>query len=300
MILNLFKKNKNISFIVGTGRSGTTILAKTLNANSKICIPPELQILFEYSNNGKRLYDVFKAGDTKYWNAEDFIKHVENISPNDFKKFFDYESFFRSYKYPVKNISKLIQDLYLAIAKAYDKNIFLEQTPWYGQRLDIIKELFPEAKIIHMVRDGRDVALSFARTPWWHNDPLQNLDRWAFESKKISEDLKKYFKPTQYLEIRYEDFVAEPEKKLNDICRLLDVKFEKARLNPNNLISYEEYSKGYDRTKDIYSKEFNQWKENKNVALFSGNVYGWKKNQDIFENISQSSRDALIYFGYES
>ncbi len=63
MILNLFKKNKNISFIVGTGRSGTTILAKTLNANSKICIPPELQILFEYSNNGKRLYDVFKAGE---------------------------------------------------------------------------------------------------------------------------------------------------------------------------------------------------------------------------------------------
>lgn len=300
MIINLFKKKKNISFIVGTGRSGTTILAKILNANSKICIPPELQILFEYSNNGKRLYDTFKVGNTKDWQAEDFIKNIEKISPNDFKKFFDYEPFFSAYRYPVKNISILIQDLYLAIAKAYNKTIFLEQTPWYGQRLDVIKELFPDAKIIHMVRDGRDVALSFARTPWWHNDPLQNLDRWTFESKKISDDLKKYFKPKEYLEIRYEDFIIEPERKLDEICILLDVKFEQDMLNSNNLISYEEYAKGYSEGKDIYSKEFNHWKDNQKVALFSGNVYGWKKNQDIFQNISLSNKDALNYYGYES
>jgi hypothetical protein len=47
----------NNAFIIGTGRCGTTYLAQILNAHSKICVPPEMQCVFEYDTNGSRFYE---------------------------------------------------------------------------------------------------------------------------------------------------------------------------------------------------------------------------------------------------
>ena len=66
-----------MNFIIGTGRCGTTMLAKILNAHSRICVPHELQLIFGYSGNGPRLYECFASGETLSWQAHDFIKFID-------------------------------------------------------------------------------------------------------------------------------------------------------------------------------------------------------------------------------
>ncbi len=289
----------NIAFIIGTGRCGTTMLAKILNAHSKICVPHELQLIFGYSGNGPRLYELFAAGENLHWGAQDFIQKIGELCPHKFEKYFDYESFFRHQKYPIENLGRLLTDLYRAIVADQGKEILIEQTPWYGQRLDIMKELFPYAKFIHMIRDGRDVSLSFSRTPWWHDSPLDNLDRWQHEVSKISQDAASLLDKQHYLEVKYEDFVLDPEKTISLIIDFLGVQSEKGMLLPENLIDYAAFRK-FDGGA-ISSNAFNNWNAKRERAVFSDNVLGWKKtNPETFVNMSPQVRAAMNKFGYEA
>jgi Sulfotransferase family len=95
---------------------------------------------------------------------------------------------------------------YSEIATAKGKRVCIEQTPWYGLGIDILDQLYPDARYIHMVRDGRDVAISFARTPWWTKDIGANLARWAVESDLIRTSCSVLLPPERVLVVRYEGF----------------------------------------------------------------------------------------------
>lgn len=288
-----------LAFIVGTGRCGTTMLAQILNAHSRICVPHELQLIFGYSGNGPRLYEYFSKGEASTWGASDFIKVVASLCPHKFEEFFDYHTFFNTRDYPEKNLSLLLSDLYTATAKSKSKDIFLEQTPWYGQRLDIMNELFPEAKFIHIIRDGRDVALSFARTPWWHDSPSENIARWQYEVSKIADEAKEILGDHRYLEVRYEDFVLDPETHTSRVLGFLGLSFEPAMFFPENLIDYSVYRK-IDMSGHM-SREFNTWNAQRGNAVFSDNVFGWKRTSHaLFHDLSESTRSTLARFGYDA
>lgn len=288
-----------VNFIVGTGRSGTTMLAQILNAHSRISVPHELQLVFGYSSNGPRLYEYFSTAEVRAWQASDFIKVVSNLCPHQFDKYFDYKAFFNARKYPEKDLGVLLSDLYFAIARSKGKDFFLEQTPWYGQRLDIMNGLFPEAKFIHMVRDGRDVALSFARTPWWNDSPIENLERWQCEVSRIADDATRLLGKSRYLEVRYEDFVRDPKTLVSRILDFLGLSFEREMLLPENLIDYSVYRKT--NMTGHMSTEFNKWNEQKDKAVFADNVFGWKRSApELFDDISSRTRTTLSRFGYEA
>lgn len=292
------KRTNNLAFIIGTGRSGTTVLSQILNAHSKICVPHELQIIFGYSGNGPRLHELFLAGENLRWQAKDLIQIVEELCPYKFEKFFDYASFFRHQKYPIESLGHLLIDLYNAVVESRGKEIFLEQTPWYGQRLDIMKELFPNAKFIHMIRDGRDVALSFSRTPWWHKSPIDNLDRWQREIDKISQDATLLLDKQQYLEVKYEDLVLDPDKIVPFIVDFIGVKFEKKILLPENLLDYAMFRKVDGGS--FTSNSFKNWNAKREKVVFSESVYNWKNNNfETFVNISDQVRMTMKKFGYE-
>src|SRR5580658_5156661 len=121
------------AFIIGTGRCGTTMLAQMLNSHSKICVPFELQLLFEYSKNGARLHEVFKDNKNENFGAKDFIDLIESRTPHRFHEYFDYRRFFETQRYPIRSLNELANRLFSEIAESKHKTIFIEQTPWYGQ-----------------------------------------------------------------------------------------------------------------------------------------------------------------------
>lgn len=262
-------------------------------------MPHELQLVFAYSGNGPRLYEYFCSCEAWSWQAAEFNQIVGNLCPHQFDKFFDYKSFFNARKYPEMNLGELLTELYTAIARSRGKDIFVEQTPWYGQRLDIMIDLFPEAKFIHMIRDGRDVALSFARTPWWHDSPVENLNRWQYEVNKIAQDASRLLGDGQYVEVRYEDFVIDPVVHVTRVLDFLGVAFETEMLLPENLVDYSAYQKP--NMSEHTSSEFNKWCAKKENAVFSDNVFGWKRSApESFSDIADQTRATLKRFGYEA
>jgi len=289
----------DFAFIIGTGRSGTTLLAQMLNSHSRICVPDELQILFEVSGNGRRLYEVFSAGNNEDYLAADYIELVKNACPHKLDMYYDYRTFFERQDYPARSMEDLVCALYADIAATQNKDIFIEQTPWYGQRIEVLNELFPDAKYIHVIRDGRDVAISFSRSPWWHDDVYENLGRWDEEINKIIIDSKQYLNKGQMLEIRYEDIISDPELTLGEVCRHLGVDFDPNILDPDRYVDYSRYSK-FDTRDSNPSDAFKNWNKKKVDPVFKGSRFAWKNNEEFdFSNLSNKLSQTLLSLGYE-
>lgn len=290
-------KKCDLFFIIGTGRSGTTLLAQVMNAHSRVCVPHELQIVFEYSDNGARLAEIFDYWKNLKFRAHDYIELIEERCPYNFQDYYDYRAFFNRLHYPILSLRWLLRTLYADIACSQGKTIFAEQTPWYGQNIGLLNRLFPRAKFVHVLRDGRDVAISYARTPWWHKDVHLNLERWEREVNKIELDGARLL-GRRMLTLRYEDFVSSPEQLANAVCVFLGIPFEKTMLDLKHHIDYRRLAK-YDGT-GISSSAYEQWQNEKTAAFFSSSVYAWKSNDEVrFDGISQAVVQTLKRFGYE-
>ena len=108
-----------------------------------------------------------------------------------------------------------------------------DKTPDYVRRMKKIERTLPEARFIHLIRDGRDAGLS-------HNarigrrgvrEPLPATDlarRWAKRIEKAREDAADL---RGYLELRYEDLVADPEPALRRVCELIELDYDPRMLD---------------------------------------------------------------------
>ncbi len=290
-------------FIIGTGRCGTTLLAQMLNAHPRICVPHELQILFEeQTGNGPRLWEAFERGDHLRWTARDFATAIRRWCPYRLHRWFPTTRFLRRQAYPITDPGRLVTDLYAAIARRAGKDVFLEQTPWYGQRLDIVERLVPEARYVHMVRDGRDVAVSFARTPWWHRDIGRNLVRWHDEVRGIERTAAELGLGGRLLTVRYEDVVREPEQALRRVCGFLDVPFAPAMLDPRRFVRYERHYRGGRSWFDNLSSDaFRRWRRAGGSPTFASSVGAWRRCTDFDFSATPPETAALLReLGYES
>jgi hypothetical protein len=92
--------------------------------------------------------------------------------------------------------------------------------------------LFPNARFIHMVRDGRDCAYSFHRR--WRRSPELTITRWKLLLRAAREQGKTL--AGSYLEVRYEDLTSSPEFWMRKICTFIDLPFE-----PTVLLSSRPY-----------------------------------------------------------
>jgi hypothetical protein len=177
------------------------------------------------------------------------------------------------------------------------KEIFIEQTPWHGIYLDTLKSLFPNMKVVHIIRDGRDVALSYARTPWWSKDVMANLERWEQEVNIAHSFCKE--NPESCIELRYEDLVMHPEATLTKILRFLSLNFEEQLLDPDKLFDYLPLFKG--DSLSVQSEQFLKWGQEKRNVFFPESIYGWRKKQDIdFSVLPEMVTKTLKRFGYDA
>jgi Sulfotransferase family len=104
--------------------------------------------------------------------------------------------------------------------------IWGDKSPSYIDDLPLLKQLYPAAKVLHIVRDVRDYCLSTHQA--WGKDMLRAAQRWADgvrQARKDGADLG-----PDYLELRYEDLLERTEAELRRVCAFLGVEFEPAML----------------------------------------------------------------------
>ena len=203
-------------FVVGVGRSGTTLLRLMLDAHPELAIPAETHFvpdLLEREGECRmagELVDAIVAART--W--DDF-----GLDPDEL----------RAAAADAHGAAGVLRAFYGLCAKREGKPRWGDKTPGYVKRMKPIGAALEEARFIHLIRDGRDVALSRRKRGMGAEKPIGDVaDLW----KRRIEHARKQAKRLRgrYLELRYEDLVAEPERALRGICDLIELDFDPAML----------------------------------------------------------------------
>jgi hypothetical protein len=198
-------------FIVGSARSGTTWLRIILNAHSQVAVPPESRFvvsLWDGSDAVEVGALLQRLASHKRFQAWDLaITDVERVLPEN------------------ATYTQVMSAAYVAYARARDKSRWGDKTPRYVEHIELLARLFPDAQFVHQIRDGRDVALSYADVPFGPKSVAAAADLWA---KRVRAGIVagRALGPKLYMETRYEAFVADPEKHTKELCEFLDVSYE--------------------------------------------------------------------------
>lgn len=197
-------------FIVGVPRSGTTLLRLMLDAHPDLAIPPETNFIHHAAEACKRASDPRRSfletvtshnrwGDLRI-EGDLLAQRVHAIEPFD--------------------LGEAMRTLYRLYAEKFGKPRWGDKTPHYVRRMTLVHEVLPEAYFIHVIRDGRDVALS-VKDLWFGADSVEEAARrWRGAIERARRHSSKL---PHYLEIRYEDLVSDTESTLRKISDFVDL-----------------------------------------------------------------------------
>jgi hypothetical protein len=122
-----------------------------------------------------------------------------------------------------------IRAVYSLYAARAGKPRYGDKTPGYVRHLPVLADLFPEARFVYIIRDGRDVALSLLDVEWGPTTLEKAARRWR---KYVEAGLAagQTLGPGRYLEVRYEELVAHPEATLRRLCSFVGLSYDVAML----------------------------------------------------------------------
>jgi hypothetical protein len=118
---------------------------------------------------------------------------------------------------------------YSVYAGRFGKHRYGDKTPSYSANLPQLAALLPEARFIHLIRDGRDVTVS-VRALWFR--PGDSVEACAEDwANRVARTRALGALVPSYLEVHYESLVQSPEETLRVICRFLELEFDSQMLN---------------------------------------------------------------------
>lgn len=211
--------------LLGVRRSGTTLLRIMLDRNPELAIPDESYFVPQLARRHRGRVD-----------PDRFVEDLRRTRrlPELGVRVDDVAARLR----PGMSAGEAIGAIFATIAAASGKQRWGDKTPLYMQHLDLLARLWPEAQYVHLIRDGRDAALSFLAMPagvmtagWGHpRDAAGFACLWRTEVE-AARALGARAGPGRYLELRYEDLVVEPESALRRICAFAGLPFDAAMLD---------------------------------------------------------------------
>jgi hypothetical protein len=125
-------------------------------------------------------------------------------------------------------------------ARKRDKPRVGNKTAPFVRRIRVLHDAWPEARFVHLIRDGRDVCLSalswpsaersVGRYPTWREDPVSTVAFWWERKVRAGRESGCALEPRLYREVRYEALVSEPARECVALCSFLGVPFDEAML----------------------------------------------------------------------
>jgi len=242
----------DMTFVIGPGRSGTTLLYKLL------CMHPEVAYISSIENHlpwlsasltGRVRVNSY-AHKLRYWflkggNAYVVKRHLlQKLIPVPVEG----ERLYRYHGLPAQPerdqefgifAGAALRRVFAQLRKVARKTVFISKRTANNRRLPMLDAAFPTASFINLQRDGRDVAASLSAVGWWDNHPLWwepnhrtpkqaaalGEDKlrlcarnWVAEAEAIENGFET-IEPTRVLALQYEDLLAEPLKEMR---RVLD------------------------------------------------------------------------------
>jgi Sulfotransferase family len=220
-------------FVVGCPRSGTTLLRRILNAHADIAIPRrEQHWVTRYFKKKKRLTPegLITPQLIEKLSVRDCLTDI-GITRDDLVQISK-----TSIEYP-----KFVQGIYELYRTRHGKKFVGDKTP--GNVLDILllKQFWPWAKFVHIIRDGRDIYLSTAEWeklehlkslyPIWSDAPVLTAAAWWKWHIDAGKEAKAVLDSSEYYEIKYEDLVSNSETEMRKLCEFLELPYNESMLH---------------------------------------------------------------------
>ena len=221
-------------FIVGCPRSGTTLLRHIVSAHPEITITPEahwIPLIFEERKS------LTPEGMITPALVDQLLEHPKFALfrlPEEQVRVLGGNGHSQSYA----SFLARIFDLY---GEKQGKALVGNKTPDSARRMHTLHALWPKARFVHLIRDGRNVALSLMN--WsrvaqkrpgtfstWKEDPVSTAAMWWELNVRRGREGAKTLDPNLYYEIRYESLIATPEQECRALCAFLGLHFHDAML----------------------------------------------------------------------
>lgn len=225
-------------FVLGNPRSGTSLLRIMLNCNQALVVPPECGFIFWW-------YKKYEKWFYSKSNVELFLK--------DFSESKKIETWHLDYG----ALSEFIDDnkpvdyaglcaciyIFYGIKSGKEVKTWGDKNNYYVLHTAEIVQLFPKAKIIHLIRDGRDVACSYKEIETLNTHskykPVLSSDLSAIANEWVDNNLTISALGTtqEYFSIKYENLILQTEETLTKLCDFLSVPFD------TNMLRYFDINK---------------------------------------------------------
>ncbi len=208
-------------FIVGVPRSGTTLLRTLLDSHPNIACGPESPWIAGSYGDLTSFKDLYASLTT---DERGPVKNLTGVDAADV----------------ARALGRAVSGVFEAYARARGKGRWVEKTPSHILDLDFLHAMFPEARYLHIVRDGRDVACSTfnGREQWkmlvdqggaieiTRNNALERWARWELRLARARAELG-----LRVLRLRYEDLVVRPEQELAEVLDFIGERFDPCMLD---------------------------------------------------------------------
>jgi hypothetical protein len=213
-------------FVVGCPRSGTTLLSLMLHAHPRLAIPPETRFLVSTWRDRRRFGDLSTVQQRRAL-ARACTRPRSRISTLEL----DPKQTRKAILAAPPTIGSAFGTVFRLYAEQHGAARWGDKRPAYFTEVDVLLRLFPDAQVVHVVRDPRANVASLKRMPWWPYGSVGSMATWA-QAEWCSRRNASRLPADVFHVVRYESLVAAPETVLRELCRFLGEDFDPAMLAP--------------------------------------------------------------------
>jgi hypothetical protein len=205
-------------FLVGSGRSGTTLLRAIFDSHPELAVPDEVSFIIRLA----RPHYARRYGWPRRFEPEPLVDLL--LGNASLRRWGLSEDEVRTavLEPAATSFAEAVRRLYAAYAAGRGKSRYADKTPMHVLYVRRLAARFPEARFVHLIRDGRDVALSYRQAAWGPatiDDAAVEWRRRVGRGREAGARLG----PARYVEVKYEELVAEPEPVVRSLCSFLEL-----------------------------------------------------------------------------
>jgi hypothetical protein len=208
-------------FLVGYQRSGTTLLRAMFDTHPSMAVPDESHFILRMAMRRRR-YEQRGPFHTEEFLRDLLQRHRGRswwVPQDDVRRDFAAT--------PPRDVADAFRRVYRCYAASRGKSRYGDKTPSYVLNIGRLARLFPESRFVHIIRDGRDVALSILERPFGPDTIEEAAFRWRQAIRRARAEGSPLGEE-RYREVRYEELVDEPHGVLRSLCSFADLAFDPA------------------------------------------------------------------------
>lgn len=269
-------------FVVGTPRSGTTLLSEILDAHSRLAVSPETHYYNAFARDCEQV-DCLQSADSRRAYVR---KLVDSAAVEQMDLAEDVgEQILEALAEGEPSHRDVLDTLLSAYARARGADRWAEKTPRHLEWVPTIREDFPEARFVCVVRDARDVALS-REAAGWSPSVWETVRDWRRHARLRSEFEDRW--PEAFRTLRYEDLLEDPASELESLCPFLELGYE------------EEMLAFHETDSRTFEAEAEPWKQKATQPIDPSNKEKWRdrmprRDRWIVEHLASEELRELGY-----